>query len=157
MTRDRLGREVLLELCVFRLGSLQDGDFGIGVFPKSQKVLVGGAGLACVALERSGPRYAKMCQRAQREIEHNPGMLHHLLELRGRFFALVGFEVCLSAKVNGICHPQRKGLTFAQLIRRCGLQDFHSSACVLCVERNGGVDRRQPVTLQDRILGEILA
>ena len=35
----------LLELSVFRLGLLQDGEVGVGVFPEGEEVLVSGAGL----------------------------------------------------------------------------------------------------------------
>jgi hypothetical protein len=40
----------LLYLCVFRLGLLQDGDVGVGVFPEREEILIGGAGFGCVAL-----------------------------------------------------------------------------------------------------------
>ena len=35
----------LFQLCVFRLGLLQDRDVGVGVFPEREEILVGGAGL----------------------------------------------------------------------------------------------------------------
>jgi hypothetical protein len=35
-------RSELLELRVLRLGLLQDGDIGIGVFPESQEISIGG-------------------------------------------------------------------------------------------------------------------
>src|SRR4029077_13214141 len=39
----------LLQFRVFRLGFFQDGDVGVGVFPKGEEVLIGGAGLGGVA------------------------------------------------------------------------------------------------------------
>jgi hypothetical protein len=34
----------LLQICGFRLGFLQDGDVGVGVFPEGEEILIGGAG-----------------------------------------------------------------------------------------------------------------
>jgi len=41
----RIGARGLFQLCVFRLGFLQDGDVAIGVFPECEEILIGGAGL----------------------------------------------------------------------------------------------------------------
>ena len=35
-------RKPLLQLRVLRLGLLQDGDVGVGVFPEGEEILVGG-------------------------------------------------------------------------------------------------------------------
>jgi hypothetical protein len=40
----------LFQLCVFRLGILQDGDVGVGVFPEREEILIGGAGFGRVTL-----------------------------------------------------------------------------------------------------------
>jgi len=42
--------ERLLQLGVLRLGLLQDGDVGVGVFPEGKKVLISGANFCGVAL-----------------------------------------------------------------------------------------------------------
>ena len=44
----------LLQLRVLRLGFLQDGDVGVGVFPEGEEVLVNRARLGGVALKRVG-------------------------------------------------------------------------------------------------------
>ena len=44
----------LLQLRVLGLGSLQDGDVGVGVFPEIEEVLVRGAGFSAVALHDIG-------------------------------------------------------------------------------------------------------
>ena len=41
-----------LQLRILRLGLLQDGDVGVGVFPEGEEVLVLGAGFGGVALQR---------------------------------------------------------------------------------------------------------
>jgi hypothetical protein len=47
----RGGARVSFQLCVFRLGFLQDGDVGVGVLPERKEILIGGAGFGRVALE----------------------------------------------------------------------------------------------------------
>ncbi|MGD0460185.1 MAG: hypothetical protein ABSC21_20860 [Terriglobia bacterium] len=42
----RGGARGLFQLCVFRLGFLQNGNVGVGVFPEREEILIGGAGLA---------------------------------------------------------------------------------------------------------------
>ena len=41
----RGGARGLFQLCVFRLGFLQNGNVGVGVFPEREEILIGGAGL----------------------------------------------------------------------------------------------------------------
>ena len=43
--------ETLLQPRVFRLGLLQDGDVGVGVFPEREEILIGGFGFGSVALK----------------------------------------------------------------------------------------------------------
>src|SRR2546422_5014397 len=45
---------VLLQSRILRLGLLQDGDVGVGVFPEGEKVLISLPALSCVAGERMG-------------------------------------------------------------------------------------------------------
>src|SRR5712691_7432948 len=71
----------LLQLCVLRLGLLQDGNVGIGVFPESEEVLVSGAALCSVAGEGVGAGEAEMGESAQREVQHDAAMVEELLEL----------------------------------------------------------------------------
>ena len=40
----RAGARGLFQLCVFRLGFLQDGDVGVGVFPEREEILIRNAG-----------------------------------------------------------------------------------------------------------------
>src|SRR5260370_69116 len=48
------GKE-LLQLSVFGLGGDEDGDVGVGVFPESEEILIGGAGFGCITLEHVSP------------------------------------------------------------------------------------------------------
>jgi hypothetical protein len=45
-----------LQLGVFGLGLLEDGDVGVGVFPEPKEILVGGASFGRIALKRVGAR-----------------------------------------------------------------------------------------------------
>jgi hypothetical protein len=49
-----------MQLCVFRLGLLQDGDVGVGVFPECEEILIGGLCLGGVALHGVGSTNLKM-------------------------------------------------------------------------------------------------
>jgi hypothetical protein len=68
-------------------------------------------------------------------------MVKHLLELRGRFLAVMGQQVGLPAKVNGVQHPYLKRLTLPQLIGRCSFQELHRPDGILSVELDGSPDR----------------
>jgi len=41
----RAGARGLFQLCVLRLGLLEDGNVGVGVFPEREEILIGGAGV----------------------------------------------------------------------------------------------------------------
>jgi len=47
----RAGARGLFQLCVLRLGFLQDGDVGVGVFPERKEILIRGPGFGGVALQ----------------------------------------------------------------------------------------------------------
>src|SRR5215469_15636174 len=52
-----------LQLCVLRLGLLEDGDVGVRVFPQRKKILISVAGLGCIALEHIGAGETKLRKR----------------------------------------------------------------------------------------------
>ena len=49
-----------VQLRVLRLGLLQDGDVGVGVFPECMEIFVGGASLSSVTGKRVGTGKAEM-------------------------------------------------------------------------------------------------
>ncbi len=57
-----------LQLLVLRLGFLQDGDVGVGVFPEGEEVLVSSLAFGCVAGKGVGTGQAEMRKSAQREV-----------------------------------------------------------------------------------------
>ena len=62
----RAGARGLFQICVLRLGFLQDGDIGVGVSPKAQEVLISGAALILVVRKRVGARQSQLGQWQQR-------------------------------------------------------------------------------------------
>ena|SRR5437667_12638587 len=71
----------LLQLRVLRLGFLQDGDVGVGIFPEREEVLIGSAALGSFARERIGTGEAEMGERAQRKVDDNATVVEDLLKL----------------------------------------------------------------------------
>jgi hypothetical protein len=91
-----------LQLGVLRLGLLQDGDVGVGVFPEGEEVLVGGAGLGSVAAHRVGSTELKVCECTQRKVLYHAAMVEQLLELRSRRCAIVRQQVGLTAQIGWV-------------------------------------------------------
>jgi hypothetical protein len=52
VVRCKWNAKVLLQLCVFDLGLLQDGNVGVGVFPEGEEILVSSASCCRIARER---------------------------------------------------------------------------------------------------------
>jgi len=110
LRRKSLGAEIhaqLLQLRVLRLGLLQDGNVGVGVFPKSQEILIGGEGasvggvgicaLRSFCLHGVGTRHAQMRQRSRPAVPDNAVVVENFLELLGGGTALPSGKICLAA------------------------------------------------------------
>jgi hypothetical protein len=89
----------LLQLRVFRLGLLQDGDVGVGVFPEGEEIFVcgecpdaGGIGIRSMRssrLQSICPRHAQMRQRSRPAVRNDPAVVENLLEFGRRQHYLV--------------------------------------------------------------------
>ena len=53
----------LLQLCILGLGSDENGNVRVGVFPKREEIIVSGAGFGGVALQGVGASESEACQR----------------------------------------------------------------------------------------------
>ena len=71
----------LSQLGVLSLGFLKDGDFGVGIFPQREEILVGAA-LAAYCMSFSGWQQAEEIEEARRKC---PEQLPWAAELRGNF------------------------------------------------------------------------
>src|SRR6266567_6862345 len=96
----------LLQLCVFRFCSDENGDVWVGVFPQPQKILICCARLGGVALERVCAAKLEMGQRAQRDGPHDARVINNLLEFRGGSAAVPLYEIGLPACVDRIQKPE---------------------------------------------------
>src|SRR5712692_4178685 len=100
-------RNGLLQLRVLRLGLLQDGDVGVGVFPEGEEIFVGGerpdaSGIGIRSLRSSclqsiSTSHAQMRQRSRPAVPDDPAVVENLLKLGGSSTALSGCQVCFSA------------------------------------------------------------
>src|ERR1035438_8316507 len=105
-------RKALLQLCVFRLGLLQYGNVGVGVFPEREEIFVGGecpdAGsigtrsLRSSRLQGIGTSYAQMRQCPRPAVPDDAVVVENLLKLGCGFLALSCGQVCLSAHIHVI-------------------------------------------------------
>src|ERR1700687_3424871 len=65
----------LLQLRVLRLGFLQDGDVGVGVFPERQEILVSGLCFGGFAGDGISTGQLETGERAEQEVLHDSGMV----------------------------------------------------------------------------------
>src|SRR5438445_7600904 len=89
------------QLRVVFLGLLQNGNVGIGVFPKGEEVSILGASLASVAGENVGAGDAEMGERTEREVDHDAAVVEKPLEFCGCGTAVVGQYLGLAPDVSG--------------------------------------------------------
>ena len=73
MAQSRIVRTAL-QLRVLRLGFLKDGDIGVGVFPESKEIFVGGECLPSVIRNRGGAGQTQVGQRAEDKVSVIPGL-----------------------------------------------------------------------------------
>src|SRR2546429_8148794 len=95
----------LLQLCVFRFCSDENGDVWVGVFPQPQKILICCARLGGAALERACAAKVEMGQRAPRDGPHDARAINNLLGFRGGSAAVPLDEIGLPACAGRIPEP----------------------------------------------------
>ena len=91
-----------LQLRVFRLGLLKDGNVGIGVFPQRQEILIRGAALGSFTLHRVGAAKLEMGQRPDGFVEDNPAMVEDFLKLCCGLVAPMCGKIRFSAHIDGV-------------------------------------------------------
>ena len=91
----------LFQLCVLRLGFLQDGNVGVGVFPEREEILIGGSGLDRVALHGVSTGQSQPGQRAPGKVHHQSSVLDEFLKFCCRWVAVVEHEIGLSPQISG--------------------------------------------------------
>src|SRR5690242_8148121 len=89
-----------LQLRVFRLGLLQDGNVGVGVFPQSEEVLVGTATFAQITVDRISTGESQMCEGILRGYGRIVSVINDVPKLACRVSSLLCTQVCLSSDVD---------------------------------------------------------
>src|SRR5262249_19748113 len=105
-------KPALLQFRVLGFGLLQDGDVGIGVFPKHVEIVVsrsssssGGIRISSsrsCGLQRVCPRHAQTSQDARPAVPHQAAVIENLLELDCCFLAPPCRQISIAADVGGI-------------------------------------------------------
>jgi hypothetical protein len=125
---------------------LQDGEVGIGVFPQSEKALVGGASLGSVARGYVGSRKSETSQGANGIVAQELAVLEHLLELHGCDSPLLRMHVSFSPNVNRDQWQKCVG----RLVRSSYVEKFDRSFWVAGFKFDFGANGRYPVILHKR-------
>ena len=115
-----------MQLRVLRLGLLQDGDVGVGVFPEGEEVLVSGFGFGGVALQGIGSSKLEMGECAEWEVQHKAAMVEELLELSRCSGAVVFEQISLSPKVSGVQSSELERWWLTQFVGSSGFEMFQS-------------------------------
>ena len=92
----------LLQLRIFSLGLLQDGDVGVGILPEREELVVSGLRLCTVRLQSESPGTTNERESVQRIICHQGAMVDKFLKLRGGFCTVLKKQVRLPSHVRGI-------------------------------------------------------
>src|SRR5580704_17370470 len=123
------------QLCVLRFGLLQKRNVRIGIFPESEEILVGNFRFRRVAGQSIGTTETKMCQRADRLISHNAGMIETPLELACGAAAVFRRQISLAPEIDGIEREREIIVGVSHFIGRSGGQSIQSGSGISTVER----------------------
>jgi hypothetical protein len=96
-----VGLADLLQLRVLGFGYFQYGNVLVGVFPKVEKILVGGASLGDFALHCEGSSDLKMRECANGFVQYDSAMVKDLLELDGASVPLRSAKYAIPRKYGG--------------------------------------------------------
>src|SRR5580700_3197506 len=92
----------LLQICVLRLGLLQDGDVGVSVFPERKEILVGGSCFASISRECVGSAQLQVRQCADGIAEHDPSVVDNFLEFPCGFRPLMCGQIGPATDIGGV-------------------------------------------------------
>src|SRR5215472_3032096 len=91
--------KLLLQLRVLGLSLLQDGDVGVGVFPESEKLLIGGLRLCRVAIDGIPTAELKMRQRPQHIVGYDSAMINDVLKFGCCLLSIPCLQIGFSSHV----------------------------------------------------------
>jgi hypothetical protein len=133
---------MLLQRRVLRLGLLQNGNVGIGVFPESEEILVGSPCLSSVSRQQVRPRQFQVRECTDGFVHNETGMIENLLELSGSSGALVHCQIRLASQVNGIKSEIQEYGRFSQFVRCRLCERLYRLTRLMSLNRGGCMDHR---------------
>jgi hypothetical protein len=145
----------LLQLRIFCLGLLQDGDVGIGVQPDHQECCISLTGLFDIATELVGATQLQASKHAERKVCNHSAMVDYLLEFSGSLPSIARSQIRFAADVHRVQRSVRGplyGLT--QFVFGSHTQQFDCFLWVAAIDGNGGADGGQPVSLNQGVAVE---
>src|SRR5208283_2601873 len=92
----------LLQLRVFGLGLFQDGDVGVGIFPKREELLVRSFGFDHVSGKSVGSSQSQVCQCADRVHQNQPRVIDDFLKLGSSSGNLLDRQVRIAPEISWI-------------------------------------------------------
>src|ERR1041385_3630861 len=95
-----------------------------------------------------------MCQRTDGLTPHYAGVIDNFLKLSHRRTTLSGSQVCLTTQVNGIKKKVQSLNIAPKFVYGCRRKDFQSFAMSVASKPDCGMNGRQIVGLNNRVLRE---
>ena len=165
---ETLLKQRLLEFGEFGFGGEEEGDFGVGVFPKGEEIFVGGEGAdasgvgigagGIFGLERVGASDTEVSERAGPAIPDDAGVVDDALKIGGGGGAIAGGEVRVGVGVGGVeagdINDERN---LANVEGHGSFGDFYGGGGVVFVEGELSLDGGEPEGLNLGVLGVAIA
>ena len=79
----------LVEICVFGLGLLQNGNVRVRIFPESKEILIGGFCPGLITRKHVSPAELDVCQSTNGIADNNTSVIENFLEFPGGVGALM--------------------------------------------------------------------
>ena len=112
-----------MQPCIFRLGSDEDGDVRVGIFPKRQEILIGRLGFGGVALYYISAAKSRMRKCADGLVHNDAAMGEDFLELGSGFLALMCGQLRFPAQIYRIQSETERTVSWlSQLVRSSRLK-----------------------------------
>src|ERR1700683_2717573 len=109
------------------------------MLPERKEILVRGAGMCVVALQRVGPAELEMRECADGFVQHNPAMVENLLKLGSGFGTLMCRQIGFPTHIDGI---EPDVVRISQFVWSSNLKRFDGRRCIVAAERELTVKRR---------------
>jgi hypothetical protein len=130
----KAGASKLLQLRVLCLSVFQDRDIGVGIFPKGQKILIGGAGFGAMVLLGVGASQLQLGQAHQRISAVGASQVQNGLKLMSGLSGLVVQQIGATAGEVDVARTL--------VIRFAGFHNLNGFGGLAVVHRENGLYNR---------------